>query len=184
MIADLVLEVHTILNDAGVDHAFGGALALNYYAEARGTVDVDVNLSVPTDGAKHVVELLAHRGFEPELPEGNWLPVAGVRVTRSQDVVDLFFSFDEYHSVVLENAVHLPFPSADGSTELPFLAADDLVVMKLAFNRTKDWADLEAMIAAGTPIDVDYVRDHLVAFRGTTMHPRVARLSMLLEARS
>jgi hypothetical protein len=184
LIAELVLEVHSILNDAGIDHAFGGALALNYYAEARGTVDVDVNLSVPAEGAASVADILRISGFEPELPEGSWLPVAGLRMMRSQDVVDLFFSFDDYHRLVLDNAVLHPFPSAGGSQELPFLAADDLVVMKLSLNRTKDWADIEAMIAAGTPIDVGYVRAQLVAFRGATTHPRVARLSMLLETRS
>src|SRR4029079_9320585 len=32
---------------ADVPHAFGGALALAYYAEPRATVDIDLNLFVP-----------------------------------------------------------------------------------------------------------------------------------------
>ncbi len=36
---DLVVTVHDRLDQAGVAHAFGGALALAYVAEPRGTVD-------------------------------------------------------------------------------------------------------------------------------------------------
>ena len=37
-----VIDVHSRLSSQGVAHAFGGALALAYVADPRGTVDVDV----------------------------------------------------------------------------------------------------------------------------------------------
>ena len=46
--AQTVLAVHDHLIGAGVEHAFGGALALAYYAEPRATADVDVNVFAPT----------------------------------------------------------------------------------------------------------------------------------------
>src|SRR5438105_77775 len=41
---EFVIDVHRTLEDADMAHAFGGALALAYVAEPRGTVDVDVNV--------------------------------------------------------------------------------------------------------------------------------------------
>ena len=110
------------------------------------------------------------------------MPAGGVRVVRDLDVVDLFFSFDSYHQLLLANAVEHPFPNEGAVLQLPFLSANDLVLVKLAFNRTKDWADIEAMLAAGTQIDGDYVGEHLLAFKGPGMHPRVSRLRKLVDS--
>ncbi|HEY7952208.1 MAG TPA: hypothetical protein VID70_04420 [Solirubrobacteraceae bacterium] len=41
---DKVLAIHRALAQAKVAHAFGGALALAYYAEPRGTIDIDLNV--------------------------------------------------------------------------------------------------------------------------------------------
>jgi hypothetical protein len=53
--------------------------------------------------------------------------------------------------------------------------------MKVSFNRAKDWVDIEAMLASGTPIDADYVSRELVNFRGPMMHPRTAVLRQLVR---
>jgi hypothetical protein len=50
-------------------------------------------------------------------------------------------------------------------------------VFKAFFDRTKDWADLEEMAAAGT-LDVDRVLGVLVRYLGTD-DPRVERLRRL-----
>ncbi len=54
-----------------------------------------------------------------------------------------------------------------------------LAVFKAFFDRTKDWADLEEMSAAGT-LDVDAVVGVLVRYLGAEDH-RVARLLSLGE---
>jgi hypothetical protein len=46
-IGEVIIEIDEALRSFGVNHAFGGALALAYYAEPRGTVDIDVNVNVP-----------------------------------------------------------------------------------------------------------------------------------------
>lgn len=49
-------------------------------------------------------------------------------------------------------------------TDVPFLGCTDLAVFKAFFNRTRDWADLEAMHAAGsldTPAVAAVLADHL-----------------------
>jgi hypothetical protein len=59
------------------------------------------------------------------------------------------------------------------------LAADDLAVFKAFFDRTKDWADIEAMIEAGS-INVHVVLGWLVDLLGGEDH-RVERLRTLID---
>jgi hypothetical protein len=186
VIEDVVWELHQLLDDLGVRHVFGGALALNYYATPRATIDVDVNVAVNFPEADSLVRELEKRGFQPYRDSAQWLPIAGVRLVRDDAagglaVVDLFFSFDDYHRVVLDNARPLPMLLSSGDrVDVPVMSADDLVVFKASFNRDKDWVDVRAMVESGAPVDADYVAEHLVALRGPTMYPRVARIRRLL----
>jgi hypothetical protein len=61
---------------------------------------------------------------------------------------------------------------------VPFLSCSDVAVFKAFFNRTKDWADLEEMVAAGT-LDRDLVIGALVRYLGGD-DERVARLTALV----
>ena len=64
------------------------------------------------------------------------------------------------------------------SHNVPFLCCSDVAVFKAFFNRTKDWADLEEMVAAGT-LDGDLVLGALVHYLGRD-DDRVERLTALL----
>jgi hypothetical protein len=47
VLAQRLLAVHAALDDAGLPHAFGGAIALAYCTlEPRGTRDIDVNVFI------------------------------------------------------------------------------------------------------------------------------------------
>ena len=61
-LADKVVAVHRALDEAGVAHAFGGALALAYYAEPRATVDIDVNVFVDPASYTQVLAALGPLG--------------------------------------------------------------------------------------------------------------------------
>lgn len=60
------------------------------------------------------------------------------------------------------------------------ISPDDLVVFKMAFNRGKDWVDIESILSAGTKLDLTLIRQELVSLRGPTMLPRIARLRELV----
>ena len=47
-----------------------------------------------------------------------------------------------------------PAHSRRAGKPLPFLSCTDLAIFKAFFNRRKDWADLEAMVRAGS-LNVD-----------------------------
>jgi len=184
-IGDVIVEIDAELADAGVRHAFGGALALAYYAEPRGTVDIDINVGVPYVSRSTLLERLDAIGWhaDADADAAQSLPAAGIRLHQAGEtvVIDLFFAFDDLHDVVLDRAVVRPFIHAGVRHELQFLSAEDLVVFKMSFGRTKDWVDIEAIIAAGTPIDADYVERQLVQFKGVTSYPSAARLRAMLR---
>ena len=84
----------------------------------------------------------------------------------------MFLNTTEFHDQV---AARARWEAFDGA-ELPFLSCSDLAVFKAFFSRTKDWADLEEMQAAGT-LDIDRVMGVLVRYLGAD-DDRVERLRL------
>ena len=64
-------------------------------------------------------------------------------------------------------------------TKIPFISCQDLAVFKVFFDRTMDWADLEAMHEAGT-LDSRFVTDVIHKYLGNE-EPQLARLAEILE---
>ena len=136
---------------ARIPHAFGGAIALAYYAEPRATVDIDLNLFVAVDRydtvAKRLVSLAidatASAVREAIASEGQ------ARVMWDGTPVDLFFAYDPFHDAAAQAKRRVPF--ADQT--IPILSATHLMVCKVVFNRSKDWVDIESMLSYDTAVD-------------------------------
>lgn len=64
-----------------------------------------------------------------------------------------------------------------GGTDVPFLSCLDIAVFKAFFDRTKDWADLEEMQAAGT-LEISRVSAILIEYFGVD-DPRIRKLAAL-----
>jgi hypothetical protein len=153
---DLVVDLHESLEAAAIPHAFGGALALAYHVVGpRATDDIDVNIAVP----KHD-SLRVFRALPAGIKWGNRLlrvaEVTGaVKLRWFRAVsVDLFFETKDYHKVIQERAETRPF----ADTELPFVTATDLTILKATFERgtdkagkERDWTDIRLMLEARTP---------------------------------
>jgi hypothetical protein len=166
--------IHGALDAAGLPHAFGGALALAWCTErARGTIDIDVNVFAGTERVAEVLDALP-REVAWSVDDVTLLERDGQqRLWWDGTPVDLFLNTTEFHERVAARARWEEF---DGEA-LPFLACSDLAVFKAFFSRTKDWADLEEMHAAGT-LDPDLVVGVLVRYLGAD-DPRIARLREL-----
>lgn len=144
------------LGAAAVPHAFGGAIALTYYATPRGTRDVDVNVFLPTSELDRVLRVLLPLGAEPPTPDERraFERDGQLRLTWDQTPVDLFFSYTELHDACLERRRTVPF----GRDRIAILSAEDLAVFKILFDRDKDWRDLgEVLLAQGAGFDAEYV---------------------------
>ena len=64
---DKIAAIHEQLRKTRIPHAFGGALALAYYAEPRATNDVDVNVFVPATRWSEVTEALGAVGVDSSM---------------------------------------------------------------------------------------------------------------------
>ena len=149
-LADKVVVLDRTLRDAGINHAFGGALALAYYAEPRATVDIDINLFVPPDRYKSVVAVLRPLDVERIPPEDVVLRDGQARVWWGRTPLDLFFAYDPIHEAMRTGARLVPF----GEGQIPILAPEHLLVAKVLFNRAKDWLDIEQMLVAVPDLDL------------------------------
>ena len=142
-----MIAIHESLAAARINHAFGGALALAWCThQARGTIDLDVNVFVGPERTASVLAALPPEIVASEEDRALLERDGQARLWWENTPVDVFLNTTEFHEQVATR-VHLePF----AGEQLPFLACHDLAVFKAFFNRTKDWADLEAMLTAGS----------------------------------
>ncbi len=172
-----MVAIHRSLDAAGVPHAFGGALALAWCTRrARGTIDLDLNLFVEPGRAIEVLSAMPSGVAWTDDSLGAIAREGQARLWWDTTPIDVFFATTDFHHEVAERIRREPF----AGDHLPFLSCRDLAVFKAFFGRTRDWADLEEMAAAGT-LDVAVVLGVLVDHLGGHDH-RVDRLRSLGHA--
>lgn len=173
-LVERVVAVHRALSRAGIPHAFGGALALAWCTQqARGTIDIDVNLFVGVEQVEAVLSALP-AGVAVTDDNRRELESDGQsRLWWDTTPLDVFLNMTPFHEAAAARARIERFGGAD----VPFLACRDLAVFKAFFDRTRDWADLEDMNSVGT-LDHEAVLGVLVRYLGGADH-RVARLRAL-----
>jgi hypothetical protein len=171
-LAERLLAIDAAFASAGFEHAFGGAIALAYWTEEpRGTRDIDVNVFVAPDQARQVLAALPHGVRWDEGAVATAERDGQVRVWWDDTPIDLFFDYAAIHAEAAAYRRRVPF---EGS-EIPVLGPVELVVFKAMFDRTRDWADIEAMFAAGT-VDTAAVRAALAPILSDDDH-RLGRLA-------
>jgi hypothetical protein len=165
---------------AAVPHAFGGALALAYHAEPRATIDIDLNLFVGPDRFADVAGPLVELGAAADDPTVAELVARDgqARVLWDGTPIDLFFAYDPFHAAAAAALVVVPFADAT----IPILSADHLLVCKAVFNRPRDWVDIDAVVAAETPVDVAEVLRWVGRLAGDE-DPRYERIAAVLTRR-
>ena len=177
-VPDKMVALHDALTAAGVDHAFGGALALAWCTrQARGTIDIDLNLFVSPAERDPVLAALPAPITVTDEHRAAIDRDGQVRLFWDENPVDLFFNTTSFHEDVAQRVRWEPFVGRD----LPFLGCQDLAVFKVFFDRTKDWADLEAMQEAGT-LDVEHVLGVVVRYLGGA-DDRLDRLRRIASGR-
>jgi hypothetical protein len=176
---ELVEALATALDAARVPYALGGAVCLAAWGVPRATRDVDLNVFVDESGLDAVFAALAAAGCDVDrvasrasaAERGDFQASAGG--TR----VDVFIAFHAYHVEVAARCVTVTAPAG---RSLRLLSAEDLLVFKTLFGRTKDFADIERLVAArGSALDAAYVLRWLAALLPVD-DPRPARVRALL----
>ena len=157
-----ILGVHRLLDESEVAHAFGGALALAFHVgEPRATRDIDVNIFLPPLRADRVGQALAAHVTLTKDQCDTAQTDGQVRVFWDDTPIDLFFNTHKFHDDATRYVEEHDFAGA----RIPILGADHLAVFKTIFNRTKDWADIEEMVAVDS-IDQPRVAGWLLEILG------------------
>lgn len=169
-----LIALHRALARRRVPHAFGGAIALAYWTlDPRGTGDIDVNVFLPSSDCGRALRALPGEIAQPPGTVETIEREGQVRLWWDETPVDLFFDYVPVHADAARN--HRIVPFAD--TRIPVLGPIELATFKAMFDRTRDWADIEAMIQAGT-LDVDALEESLL----TMLTSDDGRFSRLDEA--
>jgi hypothetical protein len=181
IILERAVEVHRLLEAAGVPHAIGGALALAYHVgEARATRDIDLNVGADPDDAAALFALLPGdvpwdaRDVETVRTTGQvrlWWPHPD---GQPPIPLDLFFPQSPLHVLVNQRSERV----AMLADVVPILCATDLMVFKMLFDRRKDWADIEELLRFGK-VDVAAARRWLTDVVGPD-DPRQQKLDDVL----
>src|SRR4051794_10586710 len=175
-LVESIVALEIALDDARVPHAFGGALALAFHIEEpRGTRDIDVNVFLAPDEVEHVFAALPPEVQRSERDADRVRRDGQVRIFWDETPIDLFFTTHAFHDTVQIHVDRVPF----AGTTIPVLGATELVVFKAFFDRTKDWADIEAIAEAGSA-DLHTAIGWLVDLLGGH-DVRIARLRALIH---
>jgi hypothetical protein len=170
-----VVAIDRGLGEARIAHAFGGALALAYYAEPRATIDIDVNVFISPAESAAVLRALSPLGVEDRGVGPREVARDGqCRWWWGRTPVDLFFAYDQLHTAMRESIRRVPF----GDAQIPILAPQHLVVCKALFDRAKDWIDIEQIVAATPELDRKDIGDWLRRLIGDD-DPRAVRFKEL-----
>lgn len=175
-LADRLLALHEALVVADLPHAFGGAIALAYCTkEPRGTRDLDINVFVDVQRSGEVLDCLPSDVTVTQSNRSGLRKKGQVRVMWDDTPIDLFLDTHEFHRQAREEVREVPFEAE----QIPVLGCASLVVFKAMFNRTRDWADIEAIIEVGKG-DPRRALHHLDRILGGD-DPIVGRLGGLLS---
>lgn len=173
-IVDKIVALDETLSQHDVAHAFGGALALAWCTQqARGTIDIDINIFLPAERSRDVCASLP-TGVEWSESDVDALVRDGqARLHWGPVPVDVFLNTTDFHDGLADRIRWESF----GGRRIPFLSCTDLAVFKVFFNRSRDWVDIEEMMTLGS-VDIDVVLGVLVRYVGAA-DERIGRLREL-----
>lgn len=169
--AQVALALGAGLHARGIEYAVGGALAMNFWSEPRGTIDVDITLFLPMDQPTLCIRALQQIGCDVKTTEamasiqehGYCRAVfRGVRVDIFLPTMPFFASARSRTSTVNWNGRYLTI-----------WQAEPVAVLKLMFFRDKDLTDLKTLLRVrGDTLDRAWVREQIVSMCGEN-DPRV-----------
>jgi len=166
------------LRERGQEYAIGGAIALGYWAEPRGTIDVDFTIYLPPDKPGECIWLLQELGCEVSSAEAlHSINEHGFcRVSQGGLRVDVFLPTIPFYADARKRRQVVDL---DGQ-EIVIWDAESLTVFKMMFFRRKDIADVEQILRTQlNALDRIWVREKLLALY-EMRDPRIAQWDELV----
>ncbi len=175
--AEVAARLAAVLDKAGCEYALGGAIALGFWSQPRGTLDVDVTLFISPEQPTACVRLLQSIGCT--LQSDHTL----------QSIAEHGFCQVEFQGRRLD--VFLPttffYEQARARRQTVLLTgqkiqiwdAETLCVFKMMFFRRKDVADIEQLLRVQKNLDRNWVLQQLTAIYGVN-DPRIVQWQELV----
>lgn len=149
-------ELAAMVAAAELDVALIGGAAVNTYVEPRYTKDIDLTVAAGREGMEALSRLLGEAGFVTGRAQDGDASSGPdfVQLTReaTHDIVDLIAAKTSFQRLLIQRAVR-----GEGQW-LPVATPEDLIILKLIANRSRDRLDAEAL-ARQEPLDWRYVED-------------------------
>jgi len=174
---DKVSAIHQCLRDRGIPHAIGGALAVGYYGEPRSTLDIDVNVFIPPDRWRDICQVLEPLEIDMEIDEAGLEATGEAKLGWGSNFLHLFFSCDSLHEEMRRSIRTVPF----NGKYIPVVSPEHLVIRKALLDRTKDWLDVEQILVATRPLDLQEIERWMEQMAGID-DPRLAKLRQAKSA--
>jgi hypothetical protein len=155
----LIVRVSLALTARQIPFMLIGGQAILLHGEPRLTQDIDVTLGVPPDHVPDVLSVAHSTGLDP-LPEDPQAFAGETFVLPCEETatglrVDFIFSTMPYEAHAIDRAVRVAIEGED----VPFAAAEDLLLHKLFAGRPRDLEDAAGVVRRkGSEIDWYYVR--------------------------
>lgn len=187
-VPDAVDRIADVLAQQNIRHAFGGAIAQNYWGVVRATQDVDVLALVPAVRLQGVVDGLIAAGFRLRDARGaeRMITVAEVRAAQLEHnlfaiwlgmvKVELFAPVLPLQHRMLDRARPMPWRNRT----IPVTTPEDLILIKMVFHRDKDLRDIRAMIAtSGANLDRAYLKTQAAEVLDPDRRAELQRLAQI-----
>lgn len=167
------------LEQSSIEYALGGALALGYWANPRGTLDVDLTLFLPVDRPFEVTWVLQDIGCEFSAADAARMlrEHSFCRVAYSGVRVDVFLPMAPFYEMARARRRRVELRSQ----AVMIWDAETLSVFKMMFFRQRDIADVEQILRTqGPAFDRAWVRERLAEIYGER-DPRLSRWNELVR---
>ena len=149
-------ELSEMIAAADLEVALIGGAAVNTYVEPRYTKDIDLTVAADPVGIEALTRLLRQAGFVTIRNQAGTASSGPdfVQLTReaTHDIIDLIVAKMPFQRLLVQRALR-----SEGQW-LPVATPEDLIVLKLIANRSRDRLDAEAL-ARQEPIDWRYVEE-------------------------
>jgi hypothetical protein len=171
--AQVAQKLAAALEAAKCDYAIGGAIALGYWGEPRGTLDVDVTLFVSPSKPTECVRLLQTIGcsLAPASAVSSLREHGYCEVTLWDYRLDVFLPTIDFYEHAKQRRKRVLL----GGQPIVVWDPETLCVFKMMFFRRKDIADVEQIMRVqGVALDRTWVHDRLEEIYGAR-DPRISQ---------
>lgn len=147
---DALANLSAIFQERGVAYALMGGLAVAAWGAPRATEDIDLLADVSP--SQELDAALRARGFEAEWRRGapdDPIPLLLRLRSRSGPEIDVVCATRAWEREMLNRSIRLRFPQG---LEIPVVAVEDLIILKLMAGGPPDLADVADLLQRVGPL--------------------------------